>query len=695
MPTRTFTFGDTSVQLDARPDRLDLRDRPYIPRIFSLAPNWPEESAVTGYLSDYVKDGLILDQGKEGACTGYGLAATVNFMLWTRAVADNKRASFLGVSPHMFYDLARFYDEWPGENYEGSSCRGAMKGWHKHGACADGLWGQSVHTLKKRHYLPDPKWAEDALARPLGVYYRIDRSSVTDMQAAIAEMGAIYVSAAVHPDWGLPARKRRTALRRHADLPSIDYAPGDKIEGAHSFCIVGYNERGFVVQNSWGTAWGASGFAVLSYADWVDNGTDAWVCSLGVPQTPHTGLVPSRARRSGSTMLSGDKALQANPGSAAVQPWSSDQAYEHTLVAGNNGVVRMSRPDIGHPEDLVDKLVFQSISAWLNGAGAQTKKIVVYAHGGLNSEGDSIERIRVMAPYFKANGIYPLFYTWRTGFIESVGSRLEDVLGIAPAEAIATGFLADAKDALIEAVAHGIKWVWNEMKDNAECGKQPGRALDLLARSLGKLVKAAPGVEIHLVGHSAGSFVHGHLIELLTREKLTPASVTLYAPACSLEFAAAHYMAPVKDNKIAAKRFWLHVLSDEREKGDTVGPYGKSLLYLVDRGFEDTRKTPLAGLQHNLDSGASKSDDDLWAQAYWPDVQAWRAWVASLPAQADGQAACEVVTADYIRVSTKKTIEPSHGSFDNNIDVLTRTINRLLGAAPNAVLGVPVEDLDY
>jgi hypothetical protein len=683
------------VQLDARPDRLDLRDRPYIPRIFSLAPCWPEESAISGYLADYVKDGLILDQGKEGACTGYGLAATVNFMLWTHAVADKRRASFLGVSPHMFYDLARFYDEWPGENYEGSSCRGAMKGWHKHGACAEGLWSQSVHTLKRKHYLPDPTWAQDALARPLGVYYRIDRSSVTDMQAAIAEMGAIYVSAAVHGGWDIETKKRRTALRRHADLPIIDYAPDAAIEGAHSFCIVGYNERGFVVQNSWSTAWGASGFAVLSYADWVDNGTDAWVCSLGVPQAAHAALAPSRTRRTGSTLLAGDKGLQACPTNPAVQPWSSDQAYAHTLVAGNNGVMRMSRPDIGHAEDLVDTLVFQSISAWLQGAGAPTKKIVIYAHGGLNSEGDSIERIRVMAPYFTANGIYPLFYTWRTGFIESLGSRLQDVLGIAPTEAMATGFLADAKDALIEAVAHGIKWVWNEMKDNAEGGKQPGRALDLLARSLSKLVQVVPAIEVHLVGHSAGSFVHGHLIELLKREKVTPASITLFAPACSLEFAAAHYMAPVVDNTVAADRFWLHLLSDAREQYDTVGPYGKSLLYLVDRGFENTRKTPLAGLQHALDSGASKPDDDLWAQESWPGVKAWRAWVAALPVQADGLAACEVVTADYIRVSTKKTVEPGHGSFDNNIDVLTRTINRVLGAAPNATLGGPVEDLDY
>ena len=51
----------------------------------------------------------------------------------TRATAERVRA-------RMLYHLARFYDEWPGENYDGSSCRGALKGWHKHGVCTEDKW---------------------------------------------------------------------------------------------------------------------------------------------------------------------------------------------------------------------------------------------------------------------------------------------------------------------------------------------------------------------------------------------------------------------------------------------------------------------------------------------------------------------------------------------------------------------------
>src|SRR4029079_10219678 len=70
----------------------------------------------------------ILDQGNEGACTGFALAAVVNYLLAHQTV-DRK------VSPYMLYELARKYDEWPGEGYEGSSARGAMKGWVRHGVC--------------------------------------------------------------------------------------------------------------------------------------------------------------------------------------------------------------------------------------------------------------------------------------------------------------------------------------------------------------------------------------------------------------------------------------------------------------------------------------------------------------------------------------------------------------------------------
>ena len=701
MPIRSISIGGKAVTLDARPDRLDLRDREYLPPVCSLPPQFPTAQMLSKYLSTYVKCGLVLDQGNEGACTGYGLAAVVNYLLWKRALDAKKTRGFRSVSPHMFYDLAQFYDEWPGEDYEGSSCRGAMKGWHKHGACEATLWKSCVrsknNTAKrvKKSYKPASHWVSDAATRPVGVYFRVNHKSVVDMQAAILNMGAIYVSADVHGGWVLKATPKRKSVAKiaHTTLPVIEFSAGKKITGGHAFALVGYNEQGFVVQNSWGTPWGISGFAILTYADWVANGADAWVCSLGVPQiTSLTNTDVGKgapARQTHTSLMSGDNATGDKDATALVPPWPTAQAYQHSVVAGNNGQVRMCMPDIGTAEDLVELIVKDNIGQWLNSVDKKARKVVIYAHGGLNKEEDSIDRIRILAPYFFANGIYPLFYTWRTGVWETIVAKLEDLGGKTPAEKIAAGFISDIKDGLLETFAHTARWIWNEMKDNAEGAKAEGRALALIAANLKLLQNKYPGTEFHLVGHSAGSFVHGYLLDLMATLGIKPASLSLYAPACSLPFAENHIFGP---GLIPADKTWLHLLADQREKEDSAGPYGKSLLYLVCRGFEAVRKTPIAGLQRCIDPAAIEPDDDLWRVEYWNDVVQWRKRINALPPQADGRPACDVVVTDHV-FTGKRFIPASHGSFDNNKEVIERTINRILGKRPDAALAVPVDDL--
>ena len=75
----------------------------------------------------------------------------------------------------------------------------------------------------------------------------------------------------------------------------------------------------------------------------------------------------------------------------------------------------------------------------------QAPRLMVYAHGGLNSETESIGRIRMLAPYFAANGVYPLFLTWKTGPIETLLQMLEDFLRpkLDTERAFATGAVRD------------------------------------------------------------------------------------------------------------------------------------------------------------------------------------------------------------------------------------------------------------
>ncbi|MEL0066597.1 MAG: peptidase C1, partial [Gammaproteobacteria bacterium] len=92
--------------LNARPDAPDLRDRYYEPALIPLAAEIDNREAAT-----------VLDQGKEGACTGFGLAAVINLL-------KRRRGEQAEVSACMLYEMAQKHDEWPGEDYDGSSCRG-------------------------------------------------------------------------------------------------------------------------------------------------------------------------------------------------------------------------------------------------------------------------------------------------------------------------------------------------------------------------------------------------------------------------------------------------------------------------------------------------------------------------------------------------------------------------------------------
>ncbi len=680
---------DANRTFDARPDRIDYRDRVYNPPLVCLPQQYPSPEFIENHLADYTrKHKLILNQGKEGACTGFGLAAVINYLLWKECLEAGKDGGksvsrIARVSPRMLYHMARIYDEWPGEDYEGSSCRGAMKGWHRHGICTEQFW-----PYKTKFVPPKEGWQQDAAQRPLGAYYRINKDSIADMQAAIREVGAIYVSASVHKGWFLGAS---------STLPMIPFMT--EVAGGHAFAITGYTTRGFIVQNSWGDGWGCLGFAILGYEDWIRNGSDAWVAVCGAPMElvdavrtrTSLSLHDAVSGRSEWSWSSDSTAIPYTHATPAVHPWSEGEAYEHTLVLGNDG-----RP-INRFLDVADAVAgFREAAlnlplAWLD--GQQKPIIAIYAHGGLNDEEASIKRIRVMAPYFSENGIYPLFVTWKTGFGESISGILDDAVSkyFRTSEGeLSRGFWSDVKNQLQEAKDRSVelacekllvKPVWMQMKQNAAAAVERDAGLALLAGHLVELKQRIPALQIHLVGHSAGSILHGHLLDQLTLKKLQVESLSLYAPACTVGFALEHYASAVKKNILSKERFFFDILSDERELADTVGPYGKSLLYLVSRALEDVHKMPLLGMEAAWNP--SVESKELWNASKTVDVARWRMFMG-------GMQTVKVHTKERTKVfDGQEYISLAHGSFDNDVEVVAATLRRIRGEE----LAVKVENL--
>ena len=603
-------------------------------------------------------------------------------------VADTPEPRPAHVSPWMLYDNARVYDEWEGEDYEGSSCRGAMKGWHKHGACHEGLW----QRLSRSNSRPDPDWRSDAALRPLGAYYRVDARSIGDMQAAVHEVRAVYCAARVHEGWMLDGAQQTVTIAG-LKVPVIKLV--EEISGGHAFAIVGYTVDGFIVQNSWGPEWGMKGFALLTYEDWVRNGDDAWVAAMAAPTrvaertTVAVGRALAPMQFTTATLAAAGDARDKTP-----PPWSESRAYEHAVVMGNNGKLLRRLVDTADAEDNLRKVV---IDLPREAIDKGKKHILVYAHGGLNSENAAMERVMRMGPWFDANGIHPIFIVWRTSLLESIGQIGEDFVeqfqkekaelrsrGLGDLFDRALDKLQGAFDKAFETAAEkvGGKAVWSQMKQNAEAAATRKGGSRQIVIALRELRAEHPDLSLHMLGHSAGSIMLGHMLDDLDVESGLE-TVGLYAPACTLRFAIGHYGKALRKGVIGAGKLHVDNLTDDLERDDTVGPYGKSLLYLVSRAFENPRKMPLLGLagcwdpdSNDLGELKKKLGADF-AESHVRDIRDW-------DEIADGFGVVPTVLGKpEVVIKTSKDgdeqIKTAHGSFDNDIATVNASISRILG----------------
>ena len=592
-------------------DSLDIRDLAYQPALIAIPDRIDPPDGIE-----------VLDQESEGACTGFALAAVLNYLDVQRAT--NQTADRRGpVSPRMLYEMARKFDEWPGEDYSGSSCRGAMRGWQNMGVCRARDWPYSPNspgrlTLER---------ARAARATKPGAYYRV-QPRMSDYHTALVETGAIYVSAAVHSGWNSV----------DPEDPVINYRQ-DNI-GGHAFAIVGYNDRGFWVQNSWGKDWGKRGLALWTYEDWQKNVMDAWVVRFAASTPEFHGGSVSVAR--------------GDADKARIRRTRRDEIAGHFVHIDDgdfheSGRYFTSIHDINETADYLEE-------------ADRFKHLVFYAHGGLNSPRASANRIAAMKPVFKANNTYPFHFMYDTGLME----ELLDVVLRRDGDRSRAAGMGDIWDAGIERLTRVPgRALWREMKEGA---RTPFLGNGAGTRSIAALLGAARSdVKIHLVGHSTGAILLAHLLHRLTKfenaRRIT--SCSLLAPACTIKDFQKYYApllsAPRRDFGI--NEMQVYNLSRRLELDDNVAQvYRKSLLYLVSRAFEEKKGEPLLGIEEHAD-GISRDVEFLYSEG--PD---------------GGESA---------------THSTSHGGFDNDPVTMNSILMKILNVDELPDMCFTKDNLDY
>ena len=572
---------------NVRPDPVDLRDWEYRPSI-AVAPR---------DLMLPLDPNPTKQQGDTNACTGFALATVIEYLL------DRGQRPVEGISGYMLYNMARRYDEWAEDDEEddsGSSLRGALKGWSRHGASCERLW--------PREPMPRPKpgsqddWWLDAVKRPLGAYYRIDPENIRDIHIALCEAGAVYASAFTHKGWDAQLQQMTLPAPTNPDeVPTIRHASGSQEQG-HAFAIVGYTREGFIIQNSWGAEWGRGGFAVLTYEDWLENAMDCWVVQLGVVTVEHEAVAGAtslrRDARTGAAIISNNTTLADHE----IAPFVINMENEGQLS-------RRGRFRTG-PEDLrllLEHHLPEACRAW-GLKKTDTVDIALYAHGGLTGEDAAAATARAWIPHLYTARVFPIFLMWETDAFSTLSNIFEDAV---KGEAEKTGGerwnrfrkrFEEWRDERLEGLARlpGGK-LWGEMKQNADAlsGAKNAGVVQLFELFKRKDLQAnLPRIRLHLVGHSAGSIVHAWLGGRALRQGLDVRSISFLAPAVRLDTFDQQLGAYVAQKKIPVL---VSNLTDAAERGDpTCKPYGKSLLYLVARSFEDHEETPLLGMEKHL-----------------------------------------------------------------------------------------------
>ncbi|NND74896.1 MAG: C1 family peptidase [Ilumatobacter sp.] len=614
-------------------DRYDPRDRPFPPddlqrdETLERAENdlrdllredveTKDEHVVTDYRE--LADPTWYQRGEE--CVGFALAAIAEYHLrkdlgeqWGD-LPPAERAD-RRVSRRMMYEMAQVYDR--ADHDEGSTLRGALKGWRKTGAACEDNWpydpddehGEKHGRLTLRRVI-------DAVRRPGSLYLRIDTSDVASMKKSLLLDHPLFVSSQTHVGWinlYLP------------DQTLINQPHGGKMLGGHAYVIVGFDERGWWIHNSWGQEWGDRGYALLPYADFAANGQDVWFVHTASYarqiDVAEADLIEAarRPRPAGRPLTGGDDPETDDPetdadatdtaaptrplaqpttaaadapaetpapppapapasGADAVRPESYSRMWRHLVTIGDDGLFAPLGTSFGMNFDSLKTMLFlfrQQTAGW------STRRLAIFADGGYFSTSATVDMLAPLRDELVANEIYPIFLLWDTPWYADMQGRLYGDAGL-DEDDVGTDLgwywneVGGPPMAKFLAAAYSVPTMWNQVRRRAEaaCGRRDGAAR-LLAKSIAyNLTKNA--FELHLIGHGAGDLVLSRLAQLLATPIRT---CNLWSPLTTIEHFRTTYQPMLESG--ALEHMTISTLDDDSERADTMGPLPGSAALLV------------------------------------------------------------------------------------------------------------------
>jgi len=289
-------------------------------------------------------------------------------------------------------------------------------------------------------------------------------------------------------------------------------------------------------------------------------------------------------------------------------------------------------------------------------------RLLFYAHGGLVAESAGLRIAHKHLGWWRANGVYPINFVWETGLWETFGDLLRKIRGQGQ-RSIVADYLTDP---LIEAALRVLpaEQIWTAMKYAAELSSARGGGARYAAERLKAFVdRHGDDVELHAVGHSAGSIFHSHFVPACHALGLPPfRTLQFLAPAVRVDTFLGQLGKLIGAGK-GVDQLTLFTMRKQYELEDNCFQiYRKSLLYLVAASAESERDTALLGLEVSLRSNSATRA--LFGLDGGPGGDGEVVW--STTAHAEGRSASR---------------STSHGGFDDDPATLSSVVRRVLGKA--------------
>lgn len=323
------------------------------------------------------------------------------------------------------------------------------------------------------------------------------------------------------------------------------------------------------------------------------------------------------------------------------------------------------------PED-IDAIFEQHLPQAVSELPAGQKlRLLFYAHGGLVSEASGLQIASKHIDWWRRNGVYPVYFIWETGFFETIGQ----LLGRAQqgSRAVTRGLADFTTDPLLEIGARVLQGprIWGGMKSSAEHAVDPpsssggsgdiGGGAHYVARKLKAFCDAHAGqLELHAVGHSAGSIFHSHFLPLAHGLGVpTFRTAHFLAPAVRVDTFRQHLLEHIGPGR-AVESLTLYTMRRDFERQDHCAQiYRKSLLYLIFNALEDRRATSILGLEESL-----RGDADLKRLFGLAGTSATPSSVVWSPTPGD--------------TGRSASTSQSHGGFDDDAPTMNSVVRRVL-----------------